>query len=56
MFDLYEGEHMEPGKKSIAYSLKYFDPEKTLTDEEVTKVHDKVLTAVKEKAGAVLRG
>ncbi|WP_137743962.1 phenylalanine--tRNA ligase subunit beta [Robertmurraya siralis] len=56
VFDLYEGEHMEPGKKSIAYSLKYFDPEKTLTDEEVTKVHDKVLTAVKEKAGAVLRG
>ncbi|MDF1506953.1 phenylalanine--tRNA ligase subunit beta [Robertmurraya sp. DFI.2.37] len=56
VFDLYEGEHMEPGKKSIAFSLKYFDPEKTLTDEEVTKVHDKVLAAVKEKAGAVLRG
>ncbi|MGG0720210.1 phenylalanine--tRNA ligase subunit beta [Robertmurraya massiliosenegalensis] len=56
VFDLYEGEHMEPGKKSIAFSLKYFDPEKTLTDEDVTKVHEKVLTAVKEKAGAVLRG
>lgn len=56
VFDLYEGEHMESGKKSIAFSLKYFDPEKTLTDEDVTKVHEKVLTAVKEKAGAVLRG
>lgn len=56
VFDLYEGEHMEPGKKSIAFSLRYFNPEKTLTDEEVTKVHEKVLTAVKEKAGAVLRG
>lgn len=56
VFDLYEGEHMEPGKKSLAFSLKYFNPEKTLTDEEVTKVHNKVLEAVKEKAGAVLRG
>ncbi|WP_110927167.1 phenylalanine--tRNA ligase subunit beta [Bacillus massiliglaciei] len=56
VFDLYEGEKMEEGKKSIAFSLKYFDPEKTLTDEEVTKAHEKVLTAVKEKAGAELRG
>ncbi|QWC21904.1 phenylalanine--tRNA ligase subunit beta [Bacillus haikouensis] len=56
VFDLYEGEHMEPGKKSLAFSLKYFDPAKTLTDEEVVKVHDGVLAAVKEKAGAELRG
>ncbi|MFE8703770.1 phenylalanine--tRNA ligase subunit beta [Cytobacillus sp. FJAT-54145] len=56
VFDLYEGDRMEEGKKSIAFSLKYFDPEKTLTDEEVTKAHDKVLNAVKEEAGAVLRG
>lgn len=56
LFDLYEGEKMEPGKKSIAYSLKYFDPERTLTDEDITKAHDKVLEAVKEKAGAELRG
>ena len=34
VFDLYEGEKMEAGKKSIAYSLKYFDPERTLTDED----------------------
>lgn len=56
IFDLYEGERMEEGKKSIAYSLKYFDPERTLTDEDITKAHDKVLEAVKEKAGAELRG
>ncbi len=55
VFDLYEGEHMEAGKKSLAYTLKYFDPERTLTDEEVTKAHEKVLNAVEEKAGAVLR-
>lgn len=56
VFDLYEGEHMEVGKKSIAFSLTYADPERTLTDEEVVKAHNKVLAAVKEKAGAELRG
>ncbi|NSL51538.1 phenylalanine--tRNA ligase subunit beta [Calidifontibacillus erzurumensis] len=56
IFDLYEGEHLEKGKKSIAFSLRYFDPEKTLTDEEVAKAHEKVLKAVEEKLGAVLRG
>nr|WP_295969943.1 phenylalanine--tRNA ligase subunit beta [uncultured Bacillus sp.] len=56
VFDLYEGEHMETNKKSLAFSLKYYDPERTLTDEDVTKAHEKVLEAVAEKAGAVLRG
>lgn len=56
LFDLYEGERMEAGKKSLAFSLKYFDPERTLTDEDVTKAHNKVLAAVEEQAGAVLRG
>jgi phenylalanyl-tRNA synthetase beta chain len=56
VFDLYEGERMEEGKKSIAYSLKYMDPERTLTDEEVTKVHTQVLEALRNQAGAVLRG
>mgnify|MGYP001217224356 CR=1 FL=1 len=55
VFDLYEGKHLEQGKKSIAFSLKYYDPEKTLTDKEVMKVHEQVLAAVKEKAGAQLR-
>ncbi|OZI11766.1 phenylalanine--tRNA ligase subunit beta [Bacillaceae bacterium SAS-127] len=55
VFDLYEGEHMEPGKKSVAFTLTYVDPAKTLTDEEVVKVHTGVLEALKEKAGAELR-
>ncbi|MDF2556926.1 MAG: phenylalanine--tRNA ligase subunit beta [Bacillales bacterium] len=56
VFDLYEGAHMEPGKKSIAFSLRYFDPAATLTDEAVTEAHSKVLDAVKTKFGAELRG
>lgn len=56
VFDLYEGDRLEEGKKSVAFSLRYFDPERTLTDEDVTKVHDKVLKAVEEKVNASLRG
>ncbi|TFD92467.1 phenylalanine--tRNA ligase subunit beta [Jeotgalibacillus sp. R-1-5s-1] len=55
LFDLYEGDRMEEGKKSLAFSLLYMDPERTLTDEEVGNVHNRVLEAVKEKAGAELR-
>ena len=46
---------MEEGKKSLAFSMNYFDPERTLTDEEVTEAHNRVLTAVEEKFGAELR-
>lgn len=56
IFDLYQGDRLEAGKKSIAFSLKYFDPERTLTDEEVTKTHQQVLDSLQDKTGAVLRG
>ncbi|GAE34874.1 phenylalanyl-tRNA synthetase beta chain [Halalkalibacter akibai JCM 9157] len=56
LFDLYEGEHMEEGKKSLAFSLTYLDPERTLTDEEVTKAHGEVLKMLEEHVGATLRG
>ncbi len=56
LFDLYEGDNVEEGKKSLAFSLTYADPERTLTDEEVVKAHDKVLNALTTEAGALLRG
>ena len=56
LFDLYEGDNVEEGKKSLAFSLTYFDPERTLTDEEVVKAHEKVLKALTEEADAQLRG
>ena len=54
VFDVYEGEKMEPGKKSVAFSLTYFDPERTLTDEDVSTAHNKVLKALAE-IGAEVR-
>lgn len=55
LFDLYQGEHLDEGKKSLAFSLRYYDPERTLTDEEVVKAHDRVLSALKDEHGAELR-
>lgn len=55
LFDLYQGEKMEEGKKSLAFSLKYFDPERTLTDEEVVTAHNRVLKSLEEHFGAQLR-
>lgn len=54
VFDLYEGDKIAPGKKSVAFTLTYFDPERTLTDEEVTNAHEKVLKAL-EETGAEIR-
>ena len=56
LFDLYEGVNVEDGKKSLAFSLTYSDSERTLTDEEVVKAHDKVLNSLTTVAGALLRG
>ncbi|MGB2991697.1 MAG: phenylalanyl-tRNA synthetase subunit beta, partial [Paenisporosarcina sp.] len=47
---------MEPGQKSVAFSLTYEDPERTLTDEEVVKAHSKVLKALETEGSAQLRG
>ncbi len=55
LFDLYEGSKVESGTKSVAFSLIYRDPSRTLTDEEVVKAHEKVLTALISEAGAELR-
>lgn len=55
LFDVYRGKQVEDGKKSVAFALTYRDKNKTLTDEEVTKVHDRVLEALKNKVNAVLR-
>ena len=54
LFDLYAGAELLVGKKSLALTITYSDKQKTLTDEEVTAVHDKVLSALTEY-GAIIR-
>jgi phenylalanyl-tRNA synthetase beta chain len=55
IFDVYEGEHMESGKKSIAFSLTYRHAERTLTDEEASLAHERIVAEVQKQTGAVLR-
>lgn len=55
LFDVYTGDQIENGYKSIAYSITYRSKEKTLTDEDVSKVHDKILSELSEKLDANLR-
>ncbi|HFF7909562.1 TPA: phenylalanine--tRNA ligase subunit beta [Staphylococcus aureus] len=54
VFDVYQGEHLEKGKKSIAIRLNYLDIEETLTDERVSKVQAEIEAALIEQ-GAVIR-
>lgn len=55
LFDVYKGSQLPEGKKSIAYNLVYRNKEKTLTDKEVEKVHDKIVRTLEHVLGATLR-
>ncbi len=55
LFDVYEGDPIPPGKKSLAYSLTYRAPDRTLTDQEVARVHDRIVRAAEKRLDAALR-
>ena len=54
-FDVYVGPGIPEGKKSVAFSLTLRSDEGTLTDEHAQNAMDRILTALKEKLGAVIR-
>lgn len=55
IFDVYTGENIEKGKKSLAFSLTFNDPKKTLSDDEINEVFNKIIEIVQNKCGAELR-
>ena len=55
VFDIYIGDKIDNSKKSIAFSLTFEDSTKTLTDEEVMKLFDKIIKEVEVKHKAILR-
>ncbi|WP_308635644.1 phenylalanine--tRNA ligase subunit beta [Paenibacillus silvisoli] len=55
VFDIYTGEKLGADKKSVALSLVYRHAERTLTDEEVTELHAKVVTNLEQSFAAELR-
>ncbi|MBQ9940964.1 MAG: phenylalanine--tRNA ligase subunit beta [Clostridia bacterium] len=55
LFDIYTGERLGEGKKSVAFSLTLRDDNKTLTDEDADKITGKVIKGMEYDLNAVLR-
>ncbi|MFL5081817.1 MAG: phenylalanine--tRNA ligase subunit beta [Microvirga sp.] len=55
VFDVYEGQGIDPDKKSVAIAVTLQPTEKTLTDAEIEAVSEKIVAEVAKKTGAVLR-
>jgi phenylalanyl-tRNA synthetase beta chain len=55
LFDVYSGEQVPPGKKSLAYSITFQSASHTLTDEEVDQVQQQILGRLSKELGATLR-
>jgi phenylalanyl-tRNA synthetase beta chain len=56
LFDVYAGERIGEGRKSLAFSLRFRAPDRTLTVEEATATRDAAVARAAELTGAVLRG
>ncbi len=56
LFDVYVGEQVGEGKRSLAYALRFRAPDRTLTVEETTAARDAAVARAAELTGAVLRG
>jgi phenylalanyl-tRNA synthetase beta chain len=55
VFDVYRGEQVGEGRKSVAIHLAFQSPERTLTDEQAAEVRDLLVAALRERFGAELR-
>jgi phenylalanyl-tRNA synthetase beta chain len=55
VFDQYRGSQIPPGKKSLAFRLKYRQEDRTLTDREVNEFHQKMVDLLAQRYGATLR-
>jgi len=56
LFDVYTGEQVGPGHKSLAYTLRFRAADRTLTAEEATAARDAAVAEAARRTGAVQRG
>jgi phenylalanyl-tRNA synthetase beta chain len=56
LFDVYRGDQIPRGKKSLAYALSFQAPDRTLSDADATKVREKIAARLKREIGAEVRG
>jgi phenylalanyl-tRNA synthetase beta chain len=55
LFDVYRGDQIGAGKKSLAYGLTFQAPDRTLTDNEVAKIQNRIVRKLEKELGAMLR-
>ena len=55
IFDVYQGENIGDGKKSIAFNVILEPKDKTLSDADIEQISKKIISAVQESTGAILR-
>lgn len=55
VFDIYTGDQVDAGKKSVAFRLAFQSPEKTLTDKTIQKSMDGIVSQLDKQHGAILR-
>ncbi len=55
LFDIYSGKSIPKGKKSLAFSIRYRAGDRTLVDEEVNKLHSRILKCLEDSLEAELR-
>ncbi|MCX7839403.1 MAG: hypothetical protein N2559_08105 [Anaerolineae bacterium] len=56
LFDVYRGDQIPSGKKSLAYTLTFQATDRTLSDEDASKVREKIVARLRREIGAELRG
>jgi phenylalanyl-tRNA synthetase beta chain len=55
VFDVYRGDQVGPGRKSVAFSVAYQSAERTLSEEDASRLHSAIVAALAERFGAELR-
>lgn len=55
LFDVYKGEQVPEGMKSVAYTLTFRSPDRTLVDDEVNRIMEKIINGLKAELDATLR-
>ncbi|HOJ76790.1 MAG TPA: phenylalanine--tRNA ligase subunit beta [Bacillota bacterium] len=56
LFDVYQGEQVAPGQRSLAFSITYRSNERTLKDQEIIDLQAEILAKLNAKYGAIVRG
>jgi phenylalanyl-tRNA synthetase beta chain len=55
LYDHFEGDKIQEGKKSLTYALAFQSSDRTLADEEVNPVFEKIVKNLSSQLGAMLR-